>query len=275
MSMSSGKTYNVFIIGTGKEGHAIAKLLTKHGCKVHLMNDKDKEACEDLAKQTGATVVELKAESLKDAEIIFLCIPLKAVAQLPKDLFSACRSEVIVVDCCNYYPSRDGQIQEIDDGTPESVWTKEQIGRDVIKAFNAVLAGVLEKAGRPHGSENRLAIPISGDNPGQKEKISKLIDEVGFDPLDAGNLSDSWRLQPGSPGYCTSLDSARLSKAIMHANREAMPILRDEAYKKMTSASQSMDTDTLVRTLRETYADASRQISLDDLMGTSQQVKSS
>jgi predicted dinucleotide-binding enzyme len=270
-STTSETVYNCCVIGTGKEGSAITRKLTEHGCKVCTAHSKSAEGTEHAAKHTGATPVSFDDPQCKEADIIFLTIPEKAVSELPKGLLQHSPSDVIVVDCCNYFPSRDGHIDEIDRGMPESIWVKNQIGRPVIKAFNAVLAGVLENGGRPKGSDSRIAIPISGDDAVAKEKIAKLISGMGFDPFDAGDLENSWRLQPGSPIYCTNLTTKQMEKAIRRANKEAMPTLRDQAYEKMCNADTKMDSQSLVQMLRETFADASKQISLEELIGTSQQ----
>jgi len=256
------------VIGVGEEGATLIRKLTKHGHEVRMAHSKDPEDMSSLAARTGAKPVEI-SDVVKDVEIVFLSIPEKAVPELPKELFKGCSSDTIVVDCCNYYPSRDGHIQEIDKGLPESVWVKNQIGRNVIKALNSLLAGALEEAGRPKGSEDRIAVPISGDDSKAKEKIAKLVDEMGFDPYDAGDLAHSWRQQPGSPAYCTNLDLKNLETAIRSANKEVMPGLRDEAYRKMTTADKQMDWKSLVRMLRETYANPSKQTGLEALTGTS------
>jgi predicted dinucleotide-binding enzyme len=205
---------------------------------------------------------------VKDVDVVFLSIPEKAVGELPKGLFKDCSPDLIVVDCCNYYPSRDGKIKEIDAGLPESIWVKEQLGRGVVKAFNSILAGALPEVGRPKGSERRIALPISGDDPKAKKKIAKLVDEMGFDPCDAGDLENSWRQQPGSPAYCTNLDLQHLEVALQSANKQAMPKLRDEAYEKMKASDMEMDWKSLVQMLRTTYVDPSKQLDLEKRTGS-------
>jgi len=261
--------YRCGVIGTGAEGGTLIRKLTRHGHEVRMAHSKELKGMTSLAEETGAKPVEI-SEVVKDVDIVFLSIPEKAIPELPKGLFKECSKDTIVVDCCNYYPSRDGHCQEIDEGLPESIWVKNQIGRDVIKAFNSILSRALEDAGRPKGDkDNRIALPVAGDDPKAKEIIKKLIDEMGFDAYDAGDLAQSWRQQPGSPAYCTNLELKHLQLAIRAANKEVMPKLRDEAYRKMTAADKEMDWKSLVHMLRETYADPSQQMDSERLMGES------
>jgi predicted dinucleotide-binding enzyme len=265
---SKGTRLRIGIIGVGEEGGTLVRKLAKHGHEIRMAHSKEPEAMKRLANETGAKPVEI-VDIVKDVDVIFLSIPEKAIQELPHGLFKDCPQDLIVVDCCNYYPSRDGKIEELEDGLPESIWVKNQIGRDVVKAFNSILAGALANAGRPKGSEDRIALPISGDDPKAKVKIAKLIDELGFDPYDAGDLGVSWRQQPGSPAYCTNLDLKHLPVGLNAARKDVMPQLRDEAYRKMTSTETEMDWKSLVKMLRETYADSSKQIGLEELTGRS------
>jgi len=76
----------------------------------------------------------------------------------------------------------------------------------VVKAFNAILAADLENTGTP----GRRALPIAADDADAKATVAALQDQFGFDVVDAGPLSDSWRFERGKPGYCLPLDIARI-----------------------------------------------------------------
>ena len=95
----------------------------------------------------------------------------------------------------------------------------EQIGRPVVKAWNAVLAVTLAERGQPNGASGRIAIPVAGDDPKAKATTMKLVEAIGFDALDSGGLSDSWRQQPGTPAYCTELTTNELKSALRSADR--------------------------------------------------------
>jgi len=240
------------VIGTGEEGCALISKLTGHGFRVCMANAGDSETLAELSEKTGAKAASLE-DIVKESDLIFLCIPTKAIRDLPQNLFARCPPSTVVVDCCNYYPSRDGSIPEIEQGLPESVWVRNQIGRDVVKAFNSILAGALRECGRPHGADNRVALPISGDDEKAKQRVASVMTEMGFDAFDAGQLSESWKQQPGSRIYCTNLTKHELQSALPQINKDEMPKLRDMAYHKMKQAGNAWDWQSLSKMLQETY----------------------
>ena len=91
----------------------------------------------------------------------------------------------------------------------------------------------MEHLGKPVGSSERIALPLAGDRVEDKKKVAKIIDDLGFDALDIGPLSESWRQQPGTPAYCTNLDLERLSAAVKAADRRAAPEKREERSRAM------------------------------------------
>ncbi|WP_296371498.1 MULTISPECIES: hypothetical protein [unclassified Pseudonocardia] len=114
---------------------------------------------------------------------------------------------------------RDGRIDAIEDGTPESVWVAEQLGAPVIKIFNGIFWKHLLERGKPAGAEGRIALPVAGaDGPG-KELALDLVDRLGFDPVDAGSIEESWRQQPGTPVYGKDYDVENTRKALAEAPR--------------------------------------------------------
>jgi Predicted dinucleotide-binding enzymes len=216
------------IIGAGHIGGTLARRLTALGHEVAIANSRGPETLKDLASETGARAVTA-AEAARAGEIVVVTIPQGAVPDLPKDLFAGVPEDVVVVDTGNYYPSRDGRIEAIENGQIESVWVAEQLGRPVVKAFNNIYSQSLLENGRPAGSPDRIALPVSGDDPAAREKIMRLVDELGFDPLDAGPLADSWRQQPGTPCYVADLDTPRLKEALAAAERDRLPEYRRKA----------------------------------------------
>ncbi len=128
-----------------------------------------------------------------------------------------------MIDTENYYPrKRDGRIDEMEDGMTESRWVATQLGRPVVKAFNTMNYKYLLELGRPPGP-GRLALPIAGDNARAKQIVLQLINELGFDGIDAGGLDDSWRQQPGTPVYDREFDSAGVRHAVAEARKERLP----------------------------------------------------
>lgn len=207
------------IIGAGHIGGTLTRRFRQLGHEVAVANSRGPETLRDLASETGATPVTVR-DAVRDRDLVVVTIPERSVADLPDGLFDAARSDTIVVDTCNYYPQRDGRIEAIEDGMPESKWVSEQLGRPVVKAFNNIRAADLMSAGRPAGDPKRIALPVAGDDPESKRVVMQLIDDLGFDPVDAGTLDESWRQQPGTPVYTTNLDKAGVSQGLAAARPE-------------------------------------------------------
>ncbi|MDD4417422.1 MAG: NAD(P)-binding domain-containing protein [Bacteroides graminisolvens] len=196
------KQMKIGIIGTGAIGGTIARKLVGAGHQVKVANTKGVEGVKDFAREIAAEPQDIRGV-IKDVEIIVLSIPFASIAELPKDVFCSVSDDVVIVDSNNYYPGRKhGVIQEIEDGMVESLWVSEQIGRSVIKAFNMLLAHTLINGGKPQNDKRRLGMLVAGDNVIKKEKVMRLVEDMGFDAIDNGLLKDSWSQQPNSPGYC-------------------------------------------------------------------------
>jgi hypothetical protein len=136
-------------------------------------------------------------------------------------LFAEADKKLVVVDTGNYYPQqRDGRIAGIETGLTESRWVEQQLGHPVIKAFNNIYARHLLERGKPAGTPGRIALPVAGDDAAAKAGVLKLVDELGFDAVDAGGLDDSWRQQPGSPVYTKDFDATGVRRALAAAKPE-------------------------------------------------------
>lgn len=205
------------IIGAGNIGGTLTRRLTALGHEVSIANSRGPETLAALAKETGARPVTVE-QAARAGDVVIVAIPEKSVPDLPRDLFDGVPESVVVVDTGNYYPGRDGSIQEIESGKTESRWVSDQLGRPVVKAFNNIRAGSLAKGGKPKGAPGRIALPVAGDSPRAKAVVMRLIDEFGFDPIDAGGLDDSWRQQPDSPVYIKDFDAERVRNALAEAS---------------------------------------------------------
>src|SRR2546430_16624429 len=186
---------NIDLIGPGDIGSVIVTKLRDAGYSVKMANEGGPESLKALAAKTGAIPVILE-QVVQDVDMLFIVVPQKSIPELPKGLSNKAKKETIVIDVGNYYPFRDGRIDEIESGLTESVWVERQIWRPMVKLFNTIIAKALAEAGRPAGSRDRVALPISGDDPKAKEIVAQVIDRIGFDSVDAGTIADSWRQQP-------------------------------------------------------------------------------
>jgi len=203
---------HIGIIGSGGMGRCLASKFVELGHTVSIANSRGPASLKQLAGDIGAEAVTVE-EATKNKEVIIVSIPQKNVQDLPKNLFKHLPGDVVVIDTGNYYPTlRDGAIPALDQSGIDSWWVQEQLGIPVVKVFNSILAESLKDMGRPKGEKNRIALAVSGDDAKAKEVVFKLVEELGFDPFDVGNIARSWKQQPGSPIYCRDISLEELKK---------------------------------------------------------------
>jgi len=208
------------IIGAGQIGSTLARRFIELGHEVFIANSRGTAALAGFAKETGATAVTV-SEAARAGKVVVVTIPEGRIRELSMDLFHGVPADVVVIDTGNYYPrERDGRIDEIEGGMAESRWVQTQLGRPVVKAFNNIYAKQLLESGRPADAPARIALPVAGDDAKAKELVLQLIDQLGFDGVDAGDLDDSWRQQPGTPVYGKDFDSSGVRVALAEARRE-------------------------------------------------------
>src|SRR5215472_8147959 len=208
------------IIGTGNIGGALTRRFTALGHEVSIANSRGPETLAGLERETGAKAVTAQ-EAARAGKVVIVTIPEGQIPNLPKGLFAGVPDNVVVVDTGNYYPQqRDGRIAGIEDGMTESRWVATQLGRPVIKAFNNIYARHLLERGHPKEAPGRIALPVAGDDQRAKDIVMRLVDELGFDPVDAGGLDESWRQQPSTPVYATDHDAAGVRRALTEASPE-------------------------------------------------------
>jgi 8-hydroxy-5-deazaflavin:NADPH oxidoreductase len=242
---------NIGVIGTGQIGEVIIRKLRGASYAVKMANERGPESLKDLAAKTGAIPVSVE-EVVQDVDILFFALPQKAFPVLPKGLLNKARKETIVIDVGNYYPWRDGRIDEIESGLTESAWVEKQIGRPVVKVLNSIVYKALAEAGRPMGSRDRVALPISGDNPKAKEIVAQLLDRIGFDSVDAGTIAESWRQQPGSPVYCINPTKEVLQQRLKNVDRSSLVTNREKSSEAFYAVVDA-DYQTQVNAMRSVH----------------------
>jgi predicted dinucleotide-binding enzyme len=210
------------IIGAGHIGGNLARLFVQHGHDVSIANSRGPQTLTDVAQRTGATPVDL-ADAPRDAEVVVVALPLKAVPALPPGLLDTTAAGAAVIDTMNYYPPRDGQIEPIDRGETSASWVRDRLGRPVVKVFNNIYSSDLLSRPQPQGTDGRRALPVTGDDQATKRTVLALVDQIGFDTVDLGDLTESWRYEPGTPAYGPDVDAAKLVELLNEAVR------RDEA----------------------------------------------
>ncbi len=206
------------IVGAGNIGGNLTRRLTHLGHEVRVANSRGPETLSELAEMTGARAVSI-LDVAEGADLVIIAVPEKNVPALPPGFLTGAAAGVVVIDTGNYYPQqRDGRIGEIEEGLTESGWVAQQIKHPVVKVFNGVYAANLIERARPAGATDRMAVPVAGDDPAAKKVVMDLVDQLGFDPVDAGTIDESWRQQPGTPVYGLDADAngVRLALAAAH-----------------------------------------------------------
>ena len=203
------------IIGAGNIGSNAARLFVNAGHEVVISNSRGPQTLEDLVEHLGDNATSGTVEMARDfGDIVFISIPLGRYAELPVDGWE----NKIVIDSNNYYPERDGQIAELDEGKTTSSELLEQHlpGARIVKGFNTIWFEHLKTQGDTKlPLEERRAIFIAGDDSGAKETVAKLIEEVGFAAVDTGFLHEGGKSQqPGTPIYNKALTAKEAAQTL-------------------------------------------------------------
>ena len=198
------------IVGAGNIGGTLAKHFAQAGHEVAVSNSREPETLRDLVDELGERGQALTpTEAIAFGEVVVVSVPLGRYRELPVEGTEG----KIVIDTNNYYPNRDGNFAKLDsDQTTSSELLQEHLkGARVVKAFNAIYWMRLRDLGRPAGDPERIGIPVSGDDEEAKRIVAGLIDEIGFEAVDAGTLAEGGRKhQPGTPVYTSDLRASEL-----------------------------------------------------------------
>lgn len=202
-------------IGAGFIGRAVAKLAGEHGHQVMLSNSRSPKTLTSTAVSVRAGIGTV-ADAVAFGDVVLLAIPFYAIDDLDPALFAG----KIVMDACNYYPGRDLPVPELDDGsTTTSEIVQRHLGdAKLVKSWNAILERDIEKDARPAGASDRRALPIAGDDEKAKAIVASLFQELGYDVVDAGPLSEGWRFERARPAYCVPSDRTGLVSKLAEAD---------------------------------------------------------
>jgi hypothetical protein len=206
------------LIGAGHIGSQLGRLAVANGYDVVISNSRGPETLAELVKELGPKArAATPYDAAKAGDIVVVSVPLKSYREVPVQPLVG----KVVIDTNNYYPQRDGHIRELDD---EVTTTSELLQAHlptskVVKAFNHIYARELTTHGQPAESKNRRALVIAGDDEEAKATVSRLIDQFGFDTVDAGPLAESWRIQRDTPGYGPRRTAEELRRDLAVATR--------------------------------------------------------
>ncbi|MDF2664512.1 MAG: putative dinucleotide-binding enzyme [Microbacterium sp.] len=208
----------VGIIGAGHIGSALAKGFAQHGYDVVIANSRGPETLDDLIAEIGGNARAATAQDAAEVgEFVVVTVPLKAYQAVPV----APLAGKIVLDTNNYYFERDGHFAELDEKkTTTSQMLQEHLPEShVVKAFNHIMAADILTDGAPAGTENRRALATSSDSDEAVALVTRIYDEFGFDTVNVGPLSESWRVERDQPAYVVRQNADELTQNLGRAER--------------------------------------------------------
>lgn len=206
------------IIGAGHIGSQVARLAVANGYNVVISNSRGPETLSALIAELGPRARAATAvDAARAGDVVLVSVPLKNCRAIPVEPLAG----KIVIDTNNYYPQRDGHMPELDN---ETTTTSELLqahlpASKVVKAFNHIYAAALTTDGQPAGTKNRRALAIAGDDNEAKATVTRLLDQFGFDTVDAGPLKEGWRIQRDTPGYGPRRTAEELRRDLAAAKR--------------------------------------------------------
>jgi hypothetical protein len=206
------------IIGAGNIGSQVARVAVANGYDVVIANSRGPETLADLVAELGDRAsAATAAEAAAAGDVVVVTVPLGKIDQLPVEQLAG----KIVLDTNNYYFERDGHIDALDRGettTSELLQVQLPTSR-IAKAFNQILAADITTDGSPAGTPDRRALATAGDDAEAVAFVTRFYDEAGFDTVNVGPLSESWRIERGRQAYVVRQNADELRANIATANR--------------------------------------------------------
>lgn len=206
------------IIGAGHIGSQVARVAIANGYDVVIANSRGPETLADLVAELGPrTRAATAQDAAAAADVAVVTVPLGAIDQLPAEQLAG----KIVLDTNNYYFERDGHIEALDKGetTTSELVQRALPGAKIAKAFNHIFASEITSDGTPAGTPDRRALATAGDDVEAVAFVTRFYDEAGFDTVNVGPLSESWRVERDRPAYVVRQTAEELTANLAIANR--------------------------------------------------------
>jgi 8-hydroxy-5-deazaflavin:NADPH oxidoreductase len=209
----------IAVIGAGHIGSKVAEAAVKADYNVIVSNATGPESLARLVSQLGSKARALTVEeTAKAGDVVVVSVPVRAFGDIPVKPLAG----KVVISTSNYNASREGHIAEIDEGsiTTAGLLQRHLPGSRVVKAFNMISAAEVPADGTPPGTPNRRALALAGDDTDAKKTVAEIYDRMGFDAVDAGALSESWRFGRGQPAFIVRQNADQLRANLQHARRK-------------------------------------------------------
>jgi predicted dinucleotide-binding enzyme len=204
------------VVGAGKFGTTFARAAIEAGYDVAMSGsgaaDEIALTIEVLAPGARALTTE---EVVEHGDIIVLAVPTHRFRELPPDLFAG----KILIDAMNYWEPVDGiddELASADTGTSVVVQSHFPSAR-VVKSLNQLGYHELEELRRPPGSPDRIAVGAAGADRLAERTVMRLIDRLGFDPVDIGSLENGVALEPDGSPFAVTYTADELSGLVAAA----------------------------------------------------------
>lgn len=212
------KMTQVGIIGAGHIGSTLARGFVERGYDVKIANSRGPETLAGLVSDLGDRATAGTAEEAAAfGEIVVVTVPLKALDQVPVEPLAG----KIVLDTNNYYWERDGRIPALEEKqTTTSQMLQEHLPTSrVAKAFNHITSGTILTDGTAAGTPGRRALATASDHSEASDLVASIYDEFGYDTVNIGPLSESWRVERDQPAYVVAQNREELEANLARATR--------------------------------------------------------
>jgi len=208
----------VGIIGAGHIGSTLARGLVDHGYEVVISNSRGPESLAEFVAELGPKATAgTTADAAASGDVVIVTVPLKAYQEVPVEPLAG----KIVLDTNNYYWERDGHIAALDEkqATTAGLLQEHLPTSKVVKAFNHIQSSQILTDGTPAGTKDRRALAISSDHADASAWATDLYNAFGFDTVDVGPLSESWRVERDQPAYVVRQNKDELVENLARATR--------------------------------------------------------
>jgi 8-hydroxy-5-deazaflavin:NADPH oxidoreductase len=196
------------ILGAGNVGRSLAKAGIDHGYDIVIANSRTPDTLRQLVAQLGDGASAASAYDVAEqADFAVAAVYLPAITSIPvKPL-----EDKVVIGTMNYIPDMTGHVKEIDDGstTVTGLLQTHLPKSQVVCGFTMLDAADMSGDGHSKGDPRRRALPLAADNLSARKLLANLYDEFGFDPVDIGDLQETWRLAPGQPAFAVGTKDGR------------------------------------------------------------------
>lgn len=184
------------LIGSGNVGSNLGRVWARAGYEV-MFSSRDIAVDRALAAQIGSGArAGTPLEAATFGEVLLFAVPYGALPELGKTLGSALKGKV-VIDACNPFPQRDGAIADEARAQGAGVVSARLLpGARIVRAFNAIGAA---RMGAVHETPGKIGMPMAGDDAQAIDIASKLVRDIGFEPVLVGGLAMGKYLMPGTP----------------------------------------------------------------------------